>query len=677
MKRFPSIVLTLLVPLCAQAAPLTPEAALQRALGDAPRRVAGNSGSYRLATTRQSNGSDAIYVFTRPASEGFIVAPADDRAPALLGYGETNLTDENGNIAPGMTYWLDQLARQVEYGASHKKSRRIAKARPEREAITPLCKTLWDQDTPYNNLCPEDNGELSVTGCVATAMSQAMKYHNWPETGEGSIAYDWNGTTLSLDFSGQTFKWSRMLETYTDHADEEQCNAVAELMRAAGYSVEMEYSSYASSARSLTIAPALGNHFRYDKSSLRFIYRDHYSLYDWEEIIYKSLQEDGPVIYDGQSYDGGHSYICDGYSSDGYFHFNWGWGGISDGYFLLDALDPLEQGIGGAAAGFNFMQDAIIGIRPDRTGTSQWEHAVMAYYEPLHISQTVHEGQDALIQDNVIYNTGPGVMHSGTIGLCFQPIDMTGRASGDPIYIMEEIEGPIEVSWGESGYGAYLSEIPDGRYTITMAYTLGDSTEYLPVIGYTYSVTSYILDKTGDDVELTPVLKEAPDFTDVKYPTHISADGDIVVTGTLTNNTGAPYHNFVTALILSEDCTELYALGYMMVVDLEEGESKELKYNTPLRLLCDLPAGQYYLAIAIDGGNGYYGFLSEPELVSYVDGPAGVSNPAVDPDLGHRVYYTIDGVRVAEDGASEPQPTLPAGLYIVKSSSSTSKIIVK
>ncbi len=99
MKRFPSIVLTLLVPLCAQATPLTPEAALQRALGDAPRRVAGNSGSYRLATTRQSNGSDAIYVFTRPASEGFIVAPADDRAPALLGYGETNLTDEIGRAS--------------------------------------------------------------------------------------------------------------------------------------------------------------------------------------------------------------------------------------------------------------------------------------------------------------------------------------------------------------------------------------------------------------------------------------------------------------------------------------------------------------------------------------------------------------------------------------------------
>lgn len=676
MKKFPSIVLTLLMPFCAQAAPLTPEAALQRALGDAPRRVAGNSGSYRLATTRQSNGSDAIYVFTRPASDGFIVTPADDRAPALLGYGETNLTDETGNFAPGMTYWLDQLARQVEYDASHEGSRRISKARPEREAIEPLCKTLWNQSTPYNDLCPEVNGERSVTGCVATAMSQAMKYHNWPATGEGSIAYDWNETTLSLDFSGQTFKWSRMLETYTGHADEEQRNAVAELMRAAGYSVGMSYSPYASGASSLAIAPALGNYFRYDKSSLRYLERDHYSLYDWEEIIYNSLLKDGPVIYDGQSYDGGHSYICDGYASDGYFHFNWGWGGISDGYFLLDALDPIEQGIGGAAAGFNFMQDVIVGIRPDKTGNSTWT-STLAYYQPLNIILTTYEEQDVLMQTNLLYNCGPGTINSAQIGMCFQPIDAAGNMTGEPIYNTEELDETLEVGYGISGFGCYLNEIPDGRYIVSMVYNLGDGAEYIPVTGATYGVSSYIFQKDETGNELAPVLPAVPDFDNAIFPDRVILNQNIVASGTLTNNSDRPCHNFATVLILSTDGKSIMARGKMMVFDLEPGESKELRYDTPFDTQSHMKSGKYLIAMAVDGGQDDYVLISEPQPIIYSIRPSAVSDIADDQTSRTRIYFTIGGVRVAEAGAGEAQPTLPAGMYIVKSGSSTDKIIVK
>lgn len=676
MKKFPSIVLTLLVPFCAQAAPLTPEAALQRALGDAPRRVAGNSGSYRLATTRQSNGSDAIYVFTRPASEGFIVTPADDRAPALLGYGEANLTDEMGNFAPGMTYWLDQLARQVEYAATHEGSRRISKARPEREAIEPLCKTQWNQSTPYNDLCPEVNGERSVTGCVATAMSQAMKYHNWPETGEGYTAYDWKGSTLSLDFSTQSFKWDLMCDQYYGDSTEAQNNAVAEIMRAAGYSVNMNYSPTASGASSIMIGSALGQYFRYDKSSLRYLERDHYPLYDWEEIIYKSLQEDGPVIYDGQSYDGGHSYICDGYSSDGYFHFNWGWGGISDGYFLLDALDPIEQGIGGAAAGFNFMQDVIVGIRPDRTGGSQW-NSTLAYYRPLEIILTTHEGADVIMQTNLFYNIGPGPISSGRLGMCFQPVDAAGNIAGDPIYDTEEFDEPLEIGYGFSGYGCYLSDIPDGRYIVTMVYSIGESNEYIPISGATYEVTSYIFDKSENGNELAPVSPAVPGFDNAVFPTRLSAKENIVASGTLTNSTDRPYHNFATVLILSDDGEKAMARGMMMVFDLEPGESKELHYDTPFETLSRMKSGEYLIAMAVDGGQGDYVLISEPQPITYSIRPASVGDIADDPTSHARVYFTIDGVRVAEAGAGEPQPTLPAGMYIVKSGSSTSKIIVK
>ena len=51
---------------------------------------------------------------------------------------------------------------------------------------------------------------------------------------------------------------------------------------------------------------------------------------------------------------------------------NWGWSGDSDGYYVLTALDPQEQGTGGSGLneGFNTAHQAIIGIqKPSDTGT--------------------------------------------------------------------------------------------------------------------------------------------------------------------------------------------------------------------------------------------------------------------------------------------------------------------
>jgi hypothetical protein len=43
---------------------------------------------------------------------------------------------------------------------------------------------------------------------------------------------------------------------------------------------------------------------------------------------------------------------------------NWGWGGNSDGYFTLNALNPPALGTGGGSGGYNYGQNAIIGIVP-------------------------------------------------------------------------------------------------------------------------------------------------------------------------------------------------------------------------------------------------------------------------------------------------------------------------
>ena len=109
---------------------------------------------------------------------------------------------------------------------------------------------------------------------------------------------------------------------------------------------------------------ALIQYFDYDRS-IRYYSRDGYEFAEWEDMIYNELASARPVIFSGQSSGGGHCFICDGYNQGGYYHFNWGWGGASDGYFMLTALNPNDQGIGGSSSadGFNQSQGIIINIK--------------------------------------------------------------------------------------------------------------------------------------------------------------------------------------------------------------------------------------------------------------------------------------------------------------------------
>jgi hypothetical protein len=54
----------------------------------------------------------------------------------------------------------------------------------------------------------------------------------------------------------------------------------------------------------------------------------------------------------------GHAFIVDGYQTEEYFHFNWGWGGSQDGYFYLEELSP-------GGSNFNLAQELIINCYPD------------------------------------------------------------------------------------------------------------------------------------------------------------------------------------------------------------------------------------------------------------------------------------------------------------------------
>ena len=180
-----------------------------------------NNANVSLAYT-ESNGSSNFYYVFNTGKTGFVVASADDCTYPILGY--SNGTFDANNIPPALKYMLNEYKKEMAYVLEHNTDTpatiSLTANASERHAIAPLVTTKWNQSEPYNNLCPMyDNQNRCVTGCVATAMAQVMKYHNWPDQGEGSYSYTTkiNGkdVNLSLDFSKTRFDWANMIDDYS------------------------------------------------------------------------------------------------------------------------------------------------------------------------------------------------------------------------------------------------------------------------------------------------------------------------------------------------------------------------------------------------------------------------------------------------------------------------------
>ena len=307
------------------------------------------------AVTGVADGNDAaIYVFN--SDNSFVIISADDRTPAVLGYSDNGAYDMK-KAPDGLKAMLGWLQASV---------RNYSTTRGEvliHDAIKPLMTTKWNQHSPYNLLCPYDevNDAPSVTGCVATAMAQIMKYHEYPSA----------------------YNWSLMKDEYDSGDESDAAQEVAKVMKDAGESVYMEYSANGSFAKDDCVSEVLRNVFGYDLST-EFVGRAHYSAQEWDELIYDNLKNKMPVFYSGSAIDldnsdgslkgveAGHSFVVDGYDGKGLYHVNWGWGGLSDGYFLLSLLDPQNQGAGGTSGseGYTLKVFAVVGIKPAATAVS-------------------------------------------------------------------------------------------------------------------------------------------------------------------------------------------------------------------------------------------------------------------------------------------------------------------
>ncbi len=329
----------------------------------------------------KDGGHTPYYIYNIGDGDGFVLVSGDDRTEAVLGYADSG-SFSTDDMPASLQAWLDGYAAQLAWLDEHEQTTHRASARAAaRSVIAPMLQTTWNQSAPYNLMCPT-NGDKGhcVTGCVATSMAQLMYYYQCP-TGSSEAVPGYTTETLKAEMAelpATTFDWANMQTSYSKSSEETTENmAVAQLMLYCGQSVQTNYGTSASSAWNVSIANALKQYFGYDNGA-DWLLRQMFTYDEWVAIIYAELTAGRPVIYGGQSCGGGHSFVCDGYDTDDYFHFNWGWGGHANGYFLLSALTPYEHGASGNSAmdGFNYEQEVLVGIKPAAEG--QTPHLCLA-----------------------------------------------------------------------------------------------------------------------------------------------------------------------------------------------------------------------------------------------------------------------------------------------------------
>lgn len=475
IRRFTGIIALCMVSISTFAQHITSQQAMERAImflkdHNLPSRNGNMAAPARGDITLKGTEVDvrSIYAFNVDGG-GYVIASADERSLPVLGYSDKGSIDWE-RMPQNMKSWLksydDAIATldgRMDFKDGNCLSSGLANtpvspSRARKKALEPLISTKWYQEAPYWDNIPaydgantEDVGKNCLTGCVATTMAQIMNYFQWPkEPVAGIPAYDIETENDGVEkiwhidgLPSVAFDWDNMLDQYVVNNPKTyqetvigtlaQQQAVATLMRYCAQSVTMDFSPQGSGADDSSIAQALYYYFDY-APSVYYAGRQTYDIDEWETLIYDEIAAGRPVAYGGcdDPY-AGHSFICDGYNEDGFFHINWGWGGWYDGYFTLSVLNPYNHGVG-----FCMSQGAVIGIQPSDAGIIQsvpLYHARM--YDLLEITgnDTVnfyYSFSSNVYMDATLENIYQNVVHDYAMGTIEPDGTLNPRFIGDP-----------------------------------------------------------------------------------------------------------------------------------------------------------------------------------------------------------------------------------------------------
>ena len=588
-------------------------------------------------TQMQVDNEPAVYVFN--GEDGFVLVSAEDDARAVLGYSDHGRFDAT-DIPENMQFWLqmyaDELASKPTPTLKGRVQRRTAAhAQATYPTISPILGEVeWGQDEPYNNLCPMVGNERSVTGCVATAISQIMYVHKYPTKGIGSKTYttESHGLRLNVNFGATTYDWGNMLPDYKNNYNSTQANAVATLMYHVGVAADMDYDPDGSGAISSAALAAITEYFGYNKS-IHVLPKDFMKEETVLQTVASDLQEGRPVYISGSTVNQeGHAFVCDGMQSDGYLHINWGWNGSGNGYFALSALDPENQGTGGSASDLAFTEGVCLytNIKPSAGG----------------------EAMPLVTVDKLTRTSSDAINKTTAVGFSLDAFTSTGiaTAAGMVTYFIYNNAGEVvnKVKIGtfelDPGYGytsainisqKLPSNLAQGDYELEIRY-IDDNDKDHPIlvkglgeVRVPFMVTSsqFVFGKIAEpEKDLRPFTNadfaliegsktwsvdlfssqfwsDTPSETDVLIRCNLHSNSDKAVVGTYTMEAG------------TIDANAIYAEGY---------HNACYQYQPTALHLTILPAGgekvtvQYYMEVNGEVKQGSY--TATPDWYTTIDG---------------------------------------------------------
>lgn len=448
--------------------------------------------------TRGQAVAPAFYVFDNATGPGFVIVSGDDCARPILGYSFDNEFIVE-NMPPNVKAWMEGLIKAVAIARDNPVNFAAFSSTTVGNVVQKHETAKWNQNAPYNDLCPYDEGLRAYTGCVATALSIVMRYHEWPESGTGTIpAYvtSSKGIYIPEIELGHEYEWDNMPLEYLQHGfTDEQARQVARLMADCGAMLQMDYTSESSAAVSEKIPEILHKYMDYD-ASIGVYLRAYYTDDEWHSMMQEEIADNGPVIYSGHNEYSGHAFVLDGYTDERYYSLNWGWGGRCDGYYTLDALKPSDQGIGGGYDDYNSLQTAILNVKRDEGGVPEIRGIIHPY-----------EGISGLVADRTVFE--PNVPFKISTGL------MTNESNvhfDDPFgFVIVDSDGQVqEIVYSfaanlPAGYGynfkdlevVFTSELDFGYKLIAAMYDERNE-RWVKIIG----------DKTDGSVDAIPLYEE-------------------------------------------------------------------------------------------------------------------------------------------------------------------------
>jgi hypothetical protein len=353
-----------------QATPISQATALTAAQKFASAQFAIERAEPRLVYTGQN---EAFFVFNIGESAFVIIAGNDAHRP-VIGYSDESAFDA-ANIPPALMYYLDGVAECILQLRQAVATPQVAAewasvlahgqllSHHEGRGTGYFCQTKWDQTYPYNYCCPEDpagSGGHAIVGCLATAMSQLMRFWAYPAQGIGSHCYyheDYG--EICADFGNTTYDWDNMPNVLDNTASEEEKLATGTLCFHCGVTIDMGYGPDGSGGASSPIPMAMHSYFNYSEANVQRS-RNDYETEVWKTMVREQFDMGWPMYYGGCQDGGCHAFVCDGYDDNDYFHFNLGWGGSADGWYLIDDAPYTHP----ADAMFNFVPSEVYDQTP-------------------------------------------------------------------------------------------------------------------------------------------------------------------------------------------------------------------------------------------------------------------------------------------------------------------------